>query len=103
MVGQETVDAILDLAEADDLGNLPPEGHIPALRKKIQEMQVTQPPISNKTVLDGKEVMDVLGLGQGPEVGKVLKWLTEMEDDYAARGETMSKDEAIRLIRKQFG
>ena len=99
-VGEETYDAILDLAEADALGNLPPRNYIPELRKQIDEaMQI---PVSQKSVLNGKEIMDLLGMGEGIQVGEAIQFVKDMEDESAARGEELGKAEATKLILDKF-
>jgi len=102
-VGEEMVDAILDLAEADDLGNLPPEGHIPKLREKIHDIQVSALPVKQRAILNGNEIMDILGISPGPLVGDVSQWLVNLEDDYASEGRELTKDEAKYLIKERFG
>ena len=100
-VGEETVDAVLDLAEADALGNLPPENEIPRLREMIEDARKV--PIEVKAPLNGNEIKDILGIGSGPEVGEAVQFLMDKMDDYAARGEVMSKDEARKLLLDEFG
>ena len=99
-VGEEMVDAILDLAEADQLGNLPPENLIPDLRKRIDEALAI--PVSKKPVLDGKAVMDVLNIRSGPQVGAAMRFLEDKVDEYAAAGVVLDKDEATRLLVEEY-
>lgn len=101
-VGEELVDAVLDLAEADSLGNLPPDNQIPKLREMIDEVKRTQPSVSAKPPLDGREIMKLLGVGPGKVVGEAGKFLVDKMDEYAALGREMSKHDAEELLLKEF-
>lgn len=99
-IGEETVDAVLDLAEADSLGNLPSANEIPRLRQMIDEaMQV---PMRQKPVLNGKEIQKILGIGTGPQVGEAIQFLMDKSDEYAARGIELSHAEATKLLEESF-
>lgn len=99
-VGEETVDTILELAEADALGSLPPENYVPKLRKRIEE--VKKIPIKKKPVLNGNEVMQLLNIKSGESVGKVMRFLFDLEDEYASKKKTLTKDIAKKMILKEF-
>jgi len=101
-MGEELVDAVLDLTEADSLGNLPPDNQIPKLREMIDEIQKTQPSVSAKPPLNGREVMKLLELNPGKEVGRANKFLVDKMDEYAANGVELTKKEAERLLLKEF-
>jgi putative nucleotidyltransferase with HDIG domain len=100
-VGDEMVDAILDLARADETGKIPPTDNIPDLKKKIEEIRKSAP-VQKKSLLSGKEVMDLLGLKTGPEVGNILKYVEDLQDDYANKGQQLSKEDAQKEILKKF-
>lgn len=100
-VGDEMVDAILDLAHADELGRIPSTENIPELREKIKEVKKGPAP-SKKTILNGKEIMDLLGLKQGPEVGRAQDMVRDIEDDYAEKGEELTKEKAKSELKKNF-
>jgi poly(A) polymerase len=99
-VGEELVDAVLDLAEADSLGNLPERNHIPKLRKMIEEVQNV--PVEAKPPLNGHEVKNLLGLKQGREIGQAIQFLRDKMDDLAGHGKILTKDEAIRLLKEEY-
>jgi putative nucleotidyltransferase with HDIG domain len=100
-VGEETYEAVLDLAEADQLGNLPPENLVPELRKYIEEAQKV--PLKEKEILDGHTIMRILGLKRGgPEVGRAMRWLKEKEDEAAGRGDELTPKEAERLLETEY-
>ena len=95
-VGEEMVDSILDLAEADQLGNLPPKNLIPALRERIEEaMEI---PMTSKPILNGGEIMRLLRLKPGPEIGEAMAFLKDQQDEYAGNGKVLSKNDAMGLL-----
>ena len=99
-VGDELVDAIMDLAEADQLGNLPPKNLIPELREKIKDTQ--QIPVVDKPILNGKEIMDLLGIRSGPGIGIAMDFLREKSDEYATLGKILDVDTAKRLLLEEY-
>jgi len=102
-VGDEFVDAVLDLAEADALGKLPPENYIPKLREMIEDVSKSPLPVSRKPVLDGREIMRLLGIEAGPLVGEVGRFLLELQDEFASEGKALTKSEAEKRVLQQFG
>lgn len=101
-VGDELIDAVLYLAEADELGKIPATHDIPDLRKRIDEIKKETPKITKEPVLNGTEIMELLGIPTGPEVGRAKKILIELEDDYAEKGKTLTKDDARQELVKEF-
>jgi len=100
-VGDDLVDSILDLAHADELGRIPSSSDIPDLRKKIDEIR-TKVDIKKEPILNGKEIMDILGISTGPEVGRAKKILIDLEDEYAGKNKPFTKDEARQELLKKF-
>ena len=74
-VGEEMVDAILDLAEADAKGSLPVTNDIPELRERLKQIKDSPIPISKKAVLNGLEIMETLNVKPGEIVGQASKFL----------------------------
>jgi len=91
----ELVTAILNLASADERGKIPPSDNIPALRKKIEEAGAEIP----KPVLKGDEVMTLLGLKTGTEVGRAMKILKDLQDEYGAE---LTKEKAKEELLRRF-
>jgi len=58
--------------------------------------------VDSKPVLDGREIMDILGIKPGPKVGEIGKWLLEKTDEYAERGIELTKQEAERLLLEEM-
>jgi putative nucleotidyltransferase with HDIG domain len=102
-VGDELVDSILNLARADELGKIPSTSNIPDLIEKIKKVRETsKEKITEEAILDGKEIMDLLGIPTGPEVGRAKKILLELEDDYAEKGEKLTKEKARQELLEKF-
>jgi len=102
-VGDELVDSILNLARADELGKIPATNNIPDLIEKIKKVRETsKDKITEKAILDGKEIMDLLKIPTGAEVGRAKKILLEIEDDYAEKGEKLTKDVAKKELLTHF-
>jgi poly(A) polymerase len=99
-------EAVLDLAEADSMGSLTPDGAPAkggafALRERIKQVQ-NEVPVSSKPALSGKDVMQILGIPSGPEVGEVMRWLQERADDLAEQGAQMTPEVAADLLRREY-
>ena len=90
------------MAEADALGTIPYIDDMPKLRQKIKEVQESPIPVSRKPVLDGREIMQILDLKPGPEIGDAGRFLMDKEDDYAEQGRELTKSEAKRLLKEEF-
>jgi len=102
-VGDELVDSILALARADELGKIPSTNDIPDLAEKIKKVrEQAKEPLSEKNILNGKEIMDLLGIPSGTEVGRAKKMLTEIEDNFAEKGEELTKEKAREELLKEF-
>jgi len=100
-VGDELIESILNLARADELGKIPATNDIPDLKKRIEEIK-NKAEIKKEPVLNGTEIMELLGIPTGPEVGRAKKILIELEDDYAEKGKTLTKDDARQELVKEF-
>jgi poly(A) polymerase len=79
-IGDELVDSILDLAEADQLGKMPPSNTIPMLRERIEKARKI--PISKKPILNGNKIKELLNLKVGPDVGVAIGIVNDIEDEY---------------------
>lgn len=97
------VQPILGVAEADELGSKPYLGFIPKLRERLFDPELHKFPVRRTPILDGHEIMTALNVKPGPFIGEVGNWLMEAEDEYAAMGRVFTKDEAVYLIKKEWG
>lgn len=99
-VGEEALEQVLELAEADALGKMPPENYIPELRNKIKEVMET--PITTKPILNGKEIMELLNIKPGPKVGEVSRFLVDLQDEFASKKKKLTKEVAKQKILEKF-
>jgi len=101
-VGDDTIDALLNLARADELGRLPPKNEIPALIKRIEDIRNAPIAIQKESVLNGKEIMELLKIKTGPEVGRAKEYILEAQDGYASENKELTKKKAEELLLKEF-
>ena len=101
-VGDELVEAVLDLAEADSLGSIPSVNDIPDLRKRIDEVRA---PVqqAEKPPLDGNEIQALLGIKPGKTVGEAIQFLKDTKYQWLIDGREMTKADAQKLILDKFG
>lgn len=95
-------DTLLKLFWVDAAATIPEDGHnthenFRAMQKRIAEIvpknQDTLPP----PLIDGHEVMEVLGITKGKKVGEALEHIRELQ----LEGKLKTKEEAIKLIQEQ--
>ena len=101
-LGDEMVDAVLSLAQADELGALPNRKLIPDLVKRIEEVRKKPLKVTREPVLDGHEIMQLLSLSPGPEVKRVKQFLLDKQDEYATESKELTPEEARKLITYEF-
>jgi len=101
-VGEELVDAVLTLAEADALGTLPPNNMIPDLRQKIDALKVN---VQKAEILpiDGRDIQRLLNIRPGKIIGDALKFLGDQKFELSQRGIEMDKKMAENIVLKEFG
>lgn len=98
---------VLDLAEADALGSITPEG-VPAksptgLRERVRELEnLPAPAATAKPPLSGHDVMRLLGVPSGKEVGKAIRWLQDQMDEWAVQGRQMTPEDAEDLLLRDY-
>ena len=64
---------------------------------EMDRIRVADKRSAMRPAIDGNRVMEILGIGPGPELGKVMKFLNSDE------GILLSEDEAISMITEKFG
>lgn len=69
------------------------------LRRRIAEVSSAQEIARMKPLLDGEEVMALLGIEPGPRVGEVLRYLL----DEQLEGRITTREEAEEAVRREFG
>jgi tRNA nucleotidyltransferase/poly(A) polymerase len=94
--------ALLDLAAADRRAHAPetrmgtPVDQLRARLSRVTE-QMESRAVTFEAPLDGRQIMRVLGIGEGPEVGRAKEYLCQV---VLRRGRPLSKTEAERLLRE---
>jgi poly(A) polymerase len=102
----DELDDILHLSQIDGDSSFGPDmkpvkvGLVDALRKRIAEQQ--QIPIKKTSVLNGKDVMTLLNLKPGKEVGDAISALKDIEDDYAVNKQEITKEKAEEELLRRF-
>jgi poly(A) polymerase len=94
----EDLEDVLDIAEADSLGKNPSKNYIPQLRKRISDLKSVEISSGNKPILNGKEIMDILKIKAGPQIGKVSSFLLDLQDG----NPNLTKKEAEEAIKAEF-
>ena len=94
----DDLDDVLDLAKADSEGKNPSTPYIDKLRSRIDVLQSFEVKPKTKPVLNGKEVMDILNLKSGPQVGKANAFILDLQDE----NPSLTKEEAKQAILKEF-
>ena len=102
-LGDQLESAIV-LAEADvrasDPSDYPEfEQRLDELRARVHRVGEAAELAKMKPLLNGDEVMELLGLEPGPRVGEVLQFLLDQQLD----GAITTREEAAASIRAQFG
>ena len=94
---QHTLDLIHadNVSHADD-ANMP--NQISNIRRRFLELEEKDKNAPKKSPLNGDEIQDILGIGKGPIVGKILKILGDMylDDPY------MTRDELVHVVKKSY-
>jgi hypothetical protein len=72
------------------------------LRQMIEDVQ-KDVPVGEKPPLNGNEIQNLLGVGPGREVGQAIQFLRDKMDEMAGDGKELTKPEATRLLRKEYG
>jgi len=90
--------AAADVAASDPRDYLEFEERLGELRARIQRVGEAAELARMKPLLNGDEVMALLGLEPGPKVGEALDYLLDRQID----GEITSREEAIEALRSRF-
>jgi poly(A) polymerase len=102
-LGEQTDQAIA-LAQADVRASDPVdwpefEARLGELRSRMRQIGEAAEIARMRPLLNGDEVMELLGIGPGPGVGEVLHFL--LEEQLEGRVET--REEAVEAVRGRFG
>ena len=100
----DQLEAAIALAEADVRASDPLdypdfEHQLQELRARIREVGEAAELARMKPLLNGDEVMELLGIGPGPQVGEVLNFLLDQQIE----GKIETREEAVAIVRQRFG
>ena len=94
---------LLRLARADRAGAQPNASMVSLneLERRIAETMLSTTVAEMESPLDGKEIMDLLGIAPGPEVKEVKEWLTDQVIE--GRLTPRDKENAKKMALARFG
>jgi poly(A) polymerase len=100
----EDLEAAIALADADVRATEPSDyeefrARMEELRRRIQEIGEAAELARMRPLLDGNEIMELLGITPGPRVGAVIQFLL----DEQIEGRITTKAEAREAVRREFG
>lgn len=103
----EHLEDLLALIAADSGSSLDSAGkarteHIILLREKLAEAAQSEARIPKDALLTGSEIMTELNIGSGPQVKILKERLQEIGDDFADRGEVLTREWAVQELRRFF-
>ena len=95
----DNLEQTLDLVEADRKGHDPAHSDLSTLKKlreRIENIQKQKPVKDIVSPLSGEEIMQLLGLKQGPDVGKVKSYIS----DLMLENPDLTKEQIVEKIKK---
>lgn len=100
----DDLDGAIALADADVRASEPVdlpefEARLAELRARVQQVGDAAEIARMKPLLNGDEVMELLGIGPGPRVGEVLSFLL----DEQIEGRIDAREDALKAVRVKFG
>ncbi|MEX1253003.1 MAG: HD domain-containing protein [Dehalococcoidia bacterium] len=100
----EAADGILLLSLADSLAARGPRmrlegwrGHVAYIAHVLARRNQDEAIVRPQRLLTGEDVMEALGIGPGPEIGRLLGSLEEAQ----GAGDVTDRDEALSFVRRQ--
>jgi poly(A) polymerase len=97
----DDMEMLLNLSEADCLGNHPVLNNVPELRESIARA-IAEIPVIVKPILSGREIMDIRGMKKGSSIIKdIMEAIVESTDELAEIGKAMTISRA-NVIAKNF-
>ena len=100
----ERLEAEIALADADVRASDPSD--YPEFEQRLEELRARIGAVGEaaelarmKPLLNGEEVMELLGIGPGPRVGEVLQFLLDQQIE----GDITSREQALAAVRERFG
>jgi tRNA nucleotidyltransferase/poly(A) polymerase len=104
-IGVENVKDMMDLRVGDRLGGgtqTAESWRLKLFKEKIEEQLKPLPFSVNDLVIDGNDVMKILGIKPGPLVGKILEELFKEVDEDLAKNNKEYLEEKIKKLKKMI-
>jgi len=104
-IGVENVKDMMDLRVGDRLGGgtqTAESWRLKLFKEKIEEQLKPLPFSVNDLVIDGNDVMKILGIKPGPLVGKILEELFKEVDEDLAKNNKQYLEEKIKKLQKMI-
>jgi len=96
------LDDVLSLASADCKGRLPYSPNHEKVIAKVREIQDHDANLPPPPPLNGRDIMEALGLKSGIQVGMAVRVVQDIHDEYLEKGISVSKEQAISELRERF-
>lgn len=76
-------------------------GHYDELERRIAQLAEQEQLDAVRPELDGQQIMEILGIPPGPQVGRAYKYLLELRLDEGALGEDEARERLLRWAREK--
>ena len=76
-------------------------GHYDELERRIAQLAEQEQLQAVRPELDGQQIMEILGIPPGPQVGRAYAFLLEMRLDEGAVGEDVARERLLRWAREK--
>lgn len=99
MTSEDDFNLCLELIDADNTSHAPKYckvGQVNKIKKRLQTIAEREAMSNVKLPINGKEIMEVLGIKKGPKVGAAIRLLEE----YQMISPKMTKEEAIKILKR---
>jgi len=96
----ESLEDVLNLSEADELGKIPQGFNIPVLRQRIEQIKSSKIPVRRQPILNGNEIMEILKIRPSKQIKDIQNSLLALEDQKASENVELTKDDAISFVRE---
>ena len=98
MTSDEDLDLCLELIDADNTSHATKYckvGQVDRIKKRLQKIADKEASSNISLPLNGKEIMEILGIKKGPKVGAAIRLLEE----YYSISPKMTKEDAIQVLK----
>jgi putative nucleotidyltransferase with HDIG domain len=97
----DNLDKTLDLIQSDNMSHSEASSmpnQVKNIKRRLKEVEEKDKKAPKKSPLDGDDIQNILGIGKGPMVGKIL---TKLGDMYL-EDPTLTKEELSEVVKKLY-